>query len=463
MRRIVFGLSVLALLFIVGCGGSSNHSTSGPTLAAGGNTITPLGANNVAPLIVDAGLPIAANPTSNVSYTTVVVCKPGTSNCVTFDHISVDTGSTGLRIPATAFQATSAGAAVLAALQNVNASAPVAECVEFLDNTFFWGSVKSADVKMGGSSNIGEVASSVPIHVLGDLPASTIPTADCTGTEQDTTTSLGENGRLGVGNFQYDCDALGFSNQCVSSSTLPGGTYYTCPSSSSSCNNTNLAVPLNEQVRNPVSLFATDNNGVILELPGPPTVPVGGTTGISAGQAAMVFGIGTQSNNGLGSAVVLTLDADSTHADYAGITTVYKGASYPNPNNLIGGSFLDSGSNGIFFLDQPTSGIPDCQFSFDFYCPSATENLSAVNQATGGNSDTVQFSVVNADALPAGFTAISGLAGPVSPITTPDPVTQASDGYFDWGLSFFYGRNVYTAIWGVNPPNGVPQGPFWAY
>ncbi len=465
MRRIAFGLSVSALLLIVGCG-SGSHQT-GTTSAAGGNTIVALGSSdNVAPLIVDGGL---SNTTSNVSYTTVVVCAPGTSNCAIFDHISVDTASTGLRIPATAFPTVANGSAVLAALQNVNPGAPLAECVEFLDNTFFWGSVRSADVKMGGPSNTGEVASSVPIQVLGDLPSSSIPTANCTGTEQDTIGTLHENGRLGVGTYQYDCDALGFPNQCISSNTLPPGTYYTC--SGSTCSNSNLSVPLNQQVRNPVSLFTADNNGVILEMP---SVPAGGAKGVAAGQASLVFGIGTQSNNGLGSAVVLPLDSDPSHAAWSGITTVYNGVSYPDStqdNTLLAngshtfGSFIDSGSNAIFFLDQPLSGIPDCTFNADFYCPSATENLTAVNQATAGTSNTVQFSVFNADALPAGFTAFSGLAGPhtTDKAGVPNALTQAHDGYFDWGLSFFYGRNVYTAIWGVTPPNGVPQGPFWAY
>jgi hypothetical protein len=34
-------------------------------------------------------------------------------------------------------------------------------------------------------------------------------------------------------------------------------------------------------------------------------------------------------------------------------------------------------------------------------------------------------------------------------------------GTFDWGLPFFFGRNVYTAINGKSTPAG--QGPFWAF
>lgn len=447
MRRIVLVLSISALLFIVGCGGSS-HSTS--TTPTGGNTIVTSG-NNVAPVIVDAGPASVASsePDINMAFTTVVVCAPNTTNCVTIDHVFVDTGSTGLRIPYGAFATLTNGATVLAALQNVNPTTPTAECYNF-SFTFNWGTVRSADVKMGGSSNTGEVASSVPIQITGDPSVPTIP-PDCAGAEEDTVADLGANALLGVNYLQYDCDSLGFPNFCLSSGTTPASSYYACSGSSCSVS----AVPLTQQVRNPVSAFATDNNGVILELP---SAPAGGETGIAASQASLVFGIGTQTNNGLGSAVVLTIDSNPSDDAYSGFTTVYKGQSYPSTQD-VDGSFLDSGSNAIFFLDQAITGITDCTTNVGFYCPTSPQSLSATNQATGGNSSTVQFSVVDADTLPIGFAAFSGLAGPNSVGTAAEP----SDGFFDWGLPFFYGRNVYTAIWNVTPPGGVPAGPFWAY
>jgi hypothetical protein len=478
VRKLAVVILVSGLLLAISCGGGGSSSSGFST--AGGNTIATSG-NNVAPLTVDTGPPNLVDDSGhayvdvNVAFTTLMVCAQGsTSNCQTIDHVAVDTGSAGLRIPYSALSASLASA-----LQNVNTSSPLAECVQFMDNSFFWGSVRSADVYMGGAGNNGEVAHMLPIQLMGD-PAmqSSIP-ADCSttttlsgqqvsGTEKDTVSSLGANGLIGVGVLQYDCDVFGTGNACISSTTLPPGTYYACPGGS--CTNSGISVPLAQQVRNPVSAFATDNNGVILELP---SVPVGGQASVSGG--SMIFGIGTQSNNALGSATVLALDTNINDPQWSGFTTVYNNVSYPNSNentvlqaqNLFTiGSFIDSGSNAIYFLDNPTSGIPVCtnpNLNF-LYCPSGTQALSATNKSVNGNSKGVNFNVSNASTLNGSFAAFSDLAGPNSPPgATVTPIIQASDGYFDWGLPFFYGRNVYTAIQGVAPPNGVPSGPWWAY
>ena len=63
-------------------------------------TVTPTAAaNNVAPLVVDQG-PDPQNVFDvNVPFVTVTVCVPGsTTQCQTIDHVTVDTGSSGLRI-----------------------------------------------------------------------------------------------------------------------------------------------------------------------------------------------------------------------------------------------------------------------------------------------------------------------------------------------------------------------------
>ena len=134
--------------------------TTTVTSTPGGNTITPLGAANVALLAVNAG-PVSGSPQANVAYTTVTVCAPtAPTNCVTIPNIAVDTGSTGLRIPYSLLSTLN--------LQNVNTAHPTAECIQFLDNSFFFGTVRSANVRMGGATgdgtgHNGEVASSIPI------------------------------------------------------------------------------------------------------------------------------------------------------------------------------------------------------------------------------------------------------------------------------------------------------------
>ena len=65
----------------------------------------------------------------------------------------------------------------------------------------------------------------------------------------------------------------------------------------------------------------------------------------------------------------------------------------------------------------------------------------------------VNFSVANAETLLAAhptFFAFSNLGGTNSDATS-----------FDWGLPFFYGRKVITAIDGQNTPAGL--GPYVAY
>ena len=156
---------------------------------------------------------------------------------------------------------------------------------------------------------------------------------------------------------------------------------------------------LSAQVQNPVSLFPTDNNGVILEFPS--------VTGAAASvNGFLVFGIGTQTNNGIGATPVLAIN---TSGNYAGdFTTVYNGSSLP-------ASFIDSGSNALFF---DNSSIAQCNdLSNQFYCPAAPlANQSASQVGANGTNAVVGFTVNNADALFSNSSdaAFNGLAGPAS-------------------------------------------------
>ena len=75
----------------------------------------------------------------------------------------------------------------------------------------------------------------------------------------------------------------------------------------------------------------------------------------------------------------------------------------------------------------------------------------------------MQFNVSNSRNLSSTYTAFSDRAGPNTSGSSLSSVDEAADGYFDWGLPFFYGKSVYTAIQGVVPPSGVQPGPWWAY
>jgi len=392
-----FLIALLSCVTGAGCGGSSSPQkivTSG---------------QNVQPISVNAG-PISGQIYPNGAFTSVTICVPGTSTCQTISGVLVDTGSFGLRIPSSLIT-------ISLPEQSANNNA-VGECYQFADGSYLWGSVATADIKISG-----EQASSVPVHLLNSN-FFTLPT-DCSssgGPEENDPTSLGANGILGVGYLGADCGPA-----CASGSTPLSPFYYEC--SNSGCSPAFVAEA--NQVTNPVTLFATDNNGVIIELPS-----VSGETASVSG--SMVFGIGTQSNNALGSATVFTVDPNTGN-----ISTNFNGVTYTNA------AFLDSGSNGLYFLDGAITGIPVCSDDPDFYCPGSTQNLSATNQGANGNSKSVNFSVGNADELlSTNNAAFPTLAGP-------------NPGNFDWGLPFFYGRNVFTAIDGKSTPGGA--GPYWAF
>jgi Protein of unknown function (DUF3443) len=391
-------------------------------------------ANNVQPVIVDAG-PAGLNPPAvNEVFTTVKVCAPNTSNCQTIDHLLVDTGSSGLRLLSSA-----GGGELTISLPQENDSSgnPLYECEVFLDG-YIWGNVALADLEIAG-----EKASAARVHVV--VPSSTsTPPSSCSnqsppggfGNEGNSLNALGANGILGVGLFQQDCGPA-----CTPGFTLQN-VYYGCPASG--CNPT--SVTLAQQVTNPVILFASDNNGVLITLP---TVPNGGLSTVSG---SLIFGIGTQANNGLGSARVYTVpDSGNDAGDF---TTIFNGNSYPQ-------SFIDSGSTGLFFLNQSLSGVPLCSSQNggagpDLYCPTVSpQNLTATNQGSNGNQGTVNFAIENATTLFSGTnTAFSTLGG-------RNCAPGGSNCAFDWGLTFFFGRNVFTGIEKMNTPGGA--GPYFAY
>jgi Protein of unknown function (DUF3443) len=406
-----YALCALVCLSAMSCGGGGGGDSS---LGSGGSGGTTPSGGNVVDVLVDAGPAGVTSADVNTLFTTVTVCVPGTSNCQTIDHIQVDTASYGLRILAPVLT-------LSLPVQTAAAGSALVECTQFVDG-YSWGPVALADVQISGES-----ASSVPVQIIGDANFSTVPD-DCssTGPPEDTIAQFGANGIIGVGVFAQDCGST-----CVGESNANNLIYYAC--TTTACTPTAVA-SLTSQVTNPVVMFAADNNGIIIQLP---AVAAAGQATVAG---SMIFGIDTQSNNKSGSQSVITVDPGTGN-----FTTLFN-------SQTLSQSFLDTGSNGLYFND---SSLPLCTSSgySDFYCPSSTESLSATLQGQDGASASAGFSVANAMSLGSGdpsFVAFTNLAGPIS-----------VSGSFDWGLPFFYGRTVYTAV--QDATTAVGTGPYVAF
>jgi len=400
-------LAVIAcLMFLAGCGGGSSSSTP-PTTPASSNTTT---------MEVNPG---PANSV-NIGFVDVTVCTPGsTTNCATITNVQVDTGSEGLRV------LSSAVASLTTPLPTITDSSGdvLQECVQFGDLSYVWGPVAQADVTLAG-----EKASSLPIQIISASPTYPVPSSCLSGgsgPSDNTVATLGANGLIGIGVFPQDC-----GGDCTETSGSPVPQYFFCPGGT--C--TAQAVTTSNQLWNPVAAFSSsDNNGVLISLPS--------ISSSSGGQASvsgsLIFGIGTQSDNALGTATVYATD------DYGNIQTTYNSVAYP--------SFFDTGSNGYFVLDATTLGVTECASpEAGWYCPSSTTNVKVGNLGYNSVSGSFTISIANADNLfSSGFAAFNNLAGPSGTYA----VTNTE--YVDYGMSFFFGHNVFVGIVGQALPTGV--------
>lgn len=420
-------LGCLIAATLAGCGGggdgSNTVSTKPAALAtacgnangAGSSTGVPTAkglADNVLAVYVDSG-PEGAAYLANRLYATVTVCKPGTQTCQTLDHVLVDTGSTGLRVLASELST-----AVDLPRSTNDAGLPLLNCAQFLDGSFMWGPVATADVYLGN-----KVAQNLPIQIAGN----TINPSSCSASGTQITlatgssaSALGAKGILGIGNYKEDCGSF-----CAAS---PSAGYYFSGSDSSCASVSGSRASVAKQVKNPVPLFAADNNGLVVVLP----AVSGSSTSTLSG--SVVFGIGTQINNLPGSATLLQLQSNGY------ITTTVSGTT-------MNRSFLDTGSNGLFF----DTTLTQCTRADGFYCPNSATPFSAVLVGSNGLPKTESFSVNSAESVfQFGVHVFPGLAGPLNDSRS-----------FDWGLPFFFGKSVFIGLEGSSSPLG--SGTYYAY
>ncbi len=413
----------------------------------------------------------------NGIFTTVTVCTPGTTDCVAVPNVLVDTGSVGLRILSTALTGIT-----LNQITDSATSEPLYECVQYGDLSYTWGPMQMATVQVGGetasavpTASGGTANAGIPIQVIaaGQTPPSAVGIVGMSGTyfnpclyyhgtsgatggnNDDSTTTLGANGILGIGNYAQDC-----GGECESAST--DNRYLVCASiDSATCELQGVAVE--NQAWNPVAAFPVDNNGVSINL------PAINTAGASTVTGTLTFGIGTESNNTIpDTAGIYELDADGNFesATFNGTTYCSSGLSTCPASEASAGSFIDSGSNAYYVSDDTDLNTSNCITStveIGYYCPSS--DLSFSLGLTGANNTTITVTVPidNATTL---FTntshaAFNDLGGPSCvPNSTAGITCDLADQYLDLGLPFFFDRPIYVGIYGTNTtyPNG-----YWAF
>ena len=335
----------------------------------------------------------------------VTICTPGTKQCQTIPNILLDTGSYGLRIFSSVIS-------VPLTAETDSTGKSIAECTEFGSGAD-WGPVKMADVILGG-----EAAVTIPIHTI-DATFASVPNS-C-GTVDSDPASTGFNGILGVGLFVQDCgDACAQSDQ--------NNIYYACDG----IRCTGTSVTLANQLANPVASLSQDNNGVILDLP---SVPAGGNSVITG---YLILGIDTETNNSSGMSKLYQADQNGN------FTTQYKRQTFSS-------SFIDSGSNGLFF---PDTTIATCTGNAaEFFCPASTLSLSATQMGADSTAqNVVPFNIANAATLLTPTGAFDNIGGAINGALASD---------FDWGLPFFFGRIVYVGI--DAKKSNLGTGPYWGY
>ena len=390
--------SIGVSISIISCGGDNNTSSTAPTNNRNMNyESVVLAANSLSVTVAES-----LNSQPNTPYVSVTICEPGTYTCKTIHNIMIDTGSSGLRIFASAVKSLNLG------LTKSN----IYECAGF-GSGVTWGTVQIADIQMAG-----ELASSMAIQVIDDGNNVTVPSACSNGQPTNQTPAvMGANGLLGVSNTLYDT-----------------GPYFDCiPSASNYCL---ISPPANYQIQNPIAAFAVNNNGLIIRLP---QISAIGATTVTG---SVIFGIDTQANNSSNGANFIPANSNGN------FTTIFNNVAYPQ-------SYIDSGTNYLVFSGENNSSeLPICSANIfaALYCPTSTKNFTATMALKNNVTSTVNFSVATAN-LGASYQAFNNIAGPPTVI----PGNQS----FVWGLPFFFGRSVYVGIAGKTSNAGT--GPYFAY
>ena len=336
----------------------------------------------------------------------VTVCVPKTNDCATIDDVMVDTGSTGLRLEASALPSGLNFPAVLGPDRK-----PLAECLRFVGDDA-WGPLERADLRIGGLT-----ASGLPIQIIGDVAQ--VQPESCPRSEVHPTA----NGTLGIGSHLTDCQG-----ECRQTETAP--VYFQC--GDERCDPLEGRVDEAYRLPNPVASFDQHNNGVVFDLPD----AEGEGTFDSVGQ--LTFGVGTGGDDRLDAAAIVKL------VERGRFTTFYAGDAYPD-------SYIDSGTETYIV---PDGVLPRCRGMSWAFCVGPEVTREAFVLDRNGARTALPFRIGDYRQIrQRGFGASAEIAVAALP----------RSGAFVWGAPFFLGKRVAVVMEGRVVPD-VPdlRGPFYA-
>jgi hypothetical protein len=348
---------------------------------------------------------------------TVIVCEPGTARCATIDDVMVDTGSTGLRLEASAVPRSLRLPAFTGA-----GDRPLAECLRFIHDDA-WGPLVRADLRIGGMT-----ATDLPIQIIADDDRPR-PVGCPTSIVKPTS-----NGTLGVGPNLFDCGGA-----CEQNPRSPGVFVRASDAAGAGPVGERDAwspvqgkVPPESRLPNPVSRFPDHSNGIVIELP--PSPPGGADELVGS----LTFGVGTAPNNRIGKAGIIRLDGRGR------FTTSFGGVAYPD-------SYIDSGTPAYLLSDD---ALPRCAGMTWAYCPVPERTLHATIAGADGAATPIAFTV--GDYRAARDRSVGAWDGFAE---AAEPSSRA----FVWGAPLFIGRRVFLVQAGKAVP-GVEglSGPLYA-
>jgi hypothetical protein len=391
-RPLIAAVMTLALSWLVTPAAAQHLDLDASASIMGCGTATNIGHANIAPLYVD-GDPCSGGGNANEPFTNIKICAPGNkTNCQVIDHVTVDTGSTGLRLPSSAFNA---NPSLLQAMPYVPTSDGqiLTNCATFGSGLTF-GPVQTADVYIAD-----KFVKNISLQIYNQ---------NATQTPCGFAFDAAPNGLLGVSLLE------------------PTGAYFSCNTDGSGCQpvvSPSIVIP------NPVSKFQNDNNGVTIALS---QIPPSGSTEPVLG--VLIFGVGTQADNTPPEGTV-PLQANPSGQINLQI----------DGNNTVP-ALIDSGTSLLAISESLLPEfLPNCNFDIPAYCPSSDIDISLV--LSGSNATTIEVGYTIADVDPlteAGDIAENDAAG--------QPVNPA---FVILGLPFFYGKTMYFVFQGQPSPLGT--------